>query len=146
MLRSAPSLRLCSTLGSGLSARSFGTVRPAASGIWTRTASFTSSSRGFSSGATLRASAGEGRPLVTGAFGCIGSWVVRRLIAAGKKPVAMDFGTQRDPAPHPEHATLYLAVGTLMGSVFDESLRCASPPSLSLVVCSLCTQALTPGA
>jgi nucleoside-diphosphate-sugar epimerase len=30
--------------------------------------------------------------LVTGAFGCIGSWVVRRLLAAGEKPVLYDLG------------------------------------------------------
>ncbi len=30
--------------------------------------------------------------LVTGAFGCIGSWVVRRLLAAGECPVAYDLG------------------------------------------------------
>src|SRR3989454_6587899 len=30
--------------------------------------------------------------LVTGAFGCIGSWVVRELLAAGKRPVVFDVG------------------------------------------------------
>lgn len=30
--------------------------------------------------------------LVTGAFGCIGSWVIRRLLAAGERPVAYDLG------------------------------------------------------
>jgi nucleoside-diphosphate-sugar epimerase len=30
--------------------------------------------------------------LVTGAFGCIGSWVIRRLLAAGERPVAYDVG------------------------------------------------------
>src|SRR5256886_3607679 len=30
--------------------------------------------------------------LVTGAFGCIGSWVVRGLLAAGKRPVVFDVG------------------------------------------------------
>jgi len=30
--------------------------------------------------------------LVTGAFGCIGSWVVRRLLAAGEIPTVYDFG------------------------------------------------------
>lgn len=30
--------------------------------------------------------------LVTGAFGCIGSWVVKRLLAAGERPVAYDVG------------------------------------------------------
>jgi len=30
--------------------------------------------------------------LVTGAFGCIGSWVVRRLLAAGERPVVYDLG------------------------------------------------------
>jgi nucleoside-diphosphate-sugar epimerase len=29
--------------------------------------------------------------LVTGAFGCIGSWVIRGLLAAGERPVAFDF-------------------------------------------------------
>ena len=30
--------------------------------------------------------------LVTGAFGCIGSWVVRGLLAEGERPVAFDLG------------------------------------------------------
>jgi len=30
--------------------------------------------------------------LVTGAFGCIGAWVCRRLLEAGEKPVAFDLG------------------------------------------------------
>jgi nucleoside-diphosphate-sugar epimerase len=30
--------------------------------------------------------------LVTGAFGCIGAWVVRGLLAAGERPVAFDVG------------------------------------------------------
>ncbi len=30
--------------------------------------------------------------LVTGAFGCIGAWVVRGLLAAGERPVAYDLG------------------------------------------------------
>ena len=30
--------------------------------------------------------------LVTGAFGCIGSWVVRALLAAGERPVLYDLG------------------------------------------------------
>jgi len=30
--------------------------------------------------------------LVTGAFGCIGAWVVRGLLAAGERPVAFDLG------------------------------------------------------
>jgi nucleoside-diphosphate-sugar epimerase len=30
--------------------------------------------------------------LVTGAFGCIGSWVVRSLLADGERPVALDLG------------------------------------------------------
>ncbi len=30
--------------------------------------------------------------LVTGAFGCIGAWVVRGLLAAGERPVALDLG------------------------------------------------------
>ena len=30
--------------------------------------------------------------LVTGAFGCIGSWVVRDLLVAGERPVAFDLG------------------------------------------------------
>jgi nucleoside-diphosphate-sugar epimerase len=30
--------------------------------------------------------------LVTGAFGCIGSWVVRNLLADGERPVAFDLG------------------------------------------------------
>jgi nucleoside-diphosphate-sugar epimerase len=30
--------------------------------------------------------------LVTGAFGCIGSWVVRALLADGERPVALDLG------------------------------------------------------
>jgi nucleoside-diphosphate-sugar epimerase len=30
--------------------------------------------------------------LVTGAFGCIGSWVVKRLLAAGGRPVVYDLG------------------------------------------------------
>jgi nucleoside-diphosphate-sugar epimerase len=30
--------------------------------------------------------------LVTGAFGCIGAWVVKRLLAAGERPVAYDAG------------------------------------------------------
>ena len=30
--------------------------------------------------------------LVTGAFGCIGSWVVRGLLADGERPVAFDLG------------------------------------------------------
>jgi nucleoside-diphosphate-sugar epimerase len=32
------------------------------------------------------------RTLVTGAFGCIGSWVVRGLVAAGERPVVFDLG------------------------------------------------------
>ncbi len=28
--------------------------------------------------------------LVTGAFGCIGAWVCKRLLEAGEKPVAFD--------------------------------------------------------
>lgn len=31
--------------------------------------------------------------LVTGAFGCIGAWVVRGLVDAGERPVLLDFGT-----------------------------------------------------
>jgi UDP-glucuronate 4-epimerase len=30
--------------------------------------------------------------LVTGAFGCIGAWVVRGLLARGERPVAFDLG------------------------------------------------------
>jgi len=30
--------------------------------------------------------------LVTGAFGCIGSWVIKRLLAAGERPVVYDLG------------------------------------------------------
>jgi UDP-glucose 4-epimerase len=30
--------------------------------------------------------------LVTGAFGCIGAWVVKRLLAAGERPIAYDLG------------------------------------------------------
>jgi len=30
--------------------------------------------------------------LVTGAFGCIGAWVIRGLLAAGERPVAFDLG------------------------------------------------------
>src|SRR2546421_54072 len=30
--------------------------------------------------------------LVTGAFGCIGSWVIRGLLADGERPVAFDLG------------------------------------------------------
>ncbi len=30
--------------------------------------------------------------LVTGAFGCIGAWVVRGLLAAGERPVVYDLG------------------------------------------------------
>ena len=30
--------------------------------------------------------------LVTGAFGCIGSWVVKRLLAGGETPVVYDLG------------------------------------------------------
>jgi len=30
--------------------------------------------------------------LVTGAFGCIGAWVVKRLLAAGQRPVVYDLG------------------------------------------------------
>jgi nucleoside-diphosphate-sugar epimerase len=30
--------------------------------------------------------------LVTGAFGCIGAWVVKRLLAAGERPVVYDLG------------------------------------------------------
>ncbi|HYB44842.1 MAG TPA: NAD(P)-dependent oxidoreductase, partial [Candidatus Methylomirabilis sp.] len=30
--------------------------------------------------------------LVTGAFGCIGAWVVKRLLAAGERPIAFDLG------------------------------------------------------
>ena len=30
--------------------------------------------------------------LVTGAFGCIGAWVVRALLAAGERPVLYDLG------------------------------------------------------
>src|SRR5690242_10260249 len=30
--------------------------------------------------------------LVTGAFGCIGAWVVRALLAAGERPVVFDLG------------------------------------------------------
>ncbi|HEY8370314.1 MAG TPA: NAD(P)-dependent oxidoreductase [Thermodesulfobacteriota bacterium] len=31
--------------------------------------------------------------LVTGAFGCIGAWVVRGLVDAGERPVLLDYGT-----------------------------------------------------
>lgn len=34
--------------------------------------------------------------LVTGAFGCIGSWVVRALLADGERPVALDVGDHQD--------------------------------------------------
>jgi nucleoside-diphosphate-sugar epimerase len=30
--------------------------------------------------------------LVTGAFGCLGSWVVRRLLAEGERTVIVDLG------------------------------------------------------
>jgi nucleoside-diphosphate-sugar epimerase len=30
--------------------------------------------------------------LVTGAFGCIGAWVMNRLLAAGERPVVYDLG------------------------------------------------------
>ena len=30
--------------------------------------------------------------LITGAFGCIGAWVIRGLLAAGERPVAFDLG------------------------------------------------------
>ena len=30
--------------------------------------------------------------LVTGAFGCIGAWVIRGRLAAGERPVAFDLG------------------------------------------------------
>ena len=30
--------------------------------------------------------------LVTGAFGCIGAWVVKRLLATGESPVVYDLG------------------------------------------------------
>src|SRR4029450_5106147 len=30
--------------------------------------------------------------LVTGAFGCIGAWVIRGLLAAGERPVVYDLG------------------------------------------------------
>ncbi len=30
--------------------------------------------------------------LVTGAFGCIGAWVIRGLLAAGERPVVFDLG------------------------------------------------------
>ena len=30
--------------------------------------------------------------LVTGAFGCIGAWVCKRLLEAGEHPVALDLG------------------------------------------------------
>ena len=30
--------------------------------------------------------------LVTGAFGCIGAWVVRALLAEGERPVVFDLG------------------------------------------------------
>jgi nucleoside-diphosphate-sugar epimerase len=30
--------------------------------------------------------------LVTGAFGCIGAWVCKRLLEAGERPVAFDVG------------------------------------------------------
>ena len=33
--------------------------------------------------------------LVTGAFGCIGAWVCRRLLEAGEKPVAFNPATTR---------------------------------------------------
>ncbi len=35
--------------------------------------------------------------LVTGAFGCIGAWVCRRLLEAGEKRVAFDVGEQKIP-------------------------------------------------
>jgi nucleoside-diphosphate-sugar epimerase len=36
--------------------------------------------------------------LVTGAFGCIGAWVIRGLLAAGARPEALDLG-DLGPAP-----------------------------------------------
>ena len=33
--------------------------------------------------------------LVTGAFGCIGARVCKRLLAAGERPVAFDVGDNR---------------------------------------------------
>lgn len=33
------------------------------------------------------------RTLVTGAFGCIGAWVIRGLVDRGERPVLLDFGT-----------------------------------------------------
>ena len=32
---------------------------------------------------------------VTGAFGCIGAWVVRGLLADGERPVVLDLGVDR---------------------------------------------------
>jgi len=29
-------------------------------------------------------------PLVTGAFGCLGAWIARRLLAEGERPVLFD--------------------------------------------------------
>ena len=31
--------------------------------------------------------------LITGAFGCIGAWVIRGLLAAGERPVLFDWAT-----------------------------------------------------
>jgi UDP-glucuronate 4-epimerase len=32
--------------------------------------------------------------LITGAFGCIGAWVTRGLLAAGERPVVFDLGVE----------------------------------------------------
>lgn len=42
--------------------------------------------------------------LVTGAFGCIGAWVVRGLLHAGERPVLFDLGDDthvEQPLPFP---------------------------------------------
>jgi hypothetical protein len=33
--------------------------------------------------------------LITGAFGCIGAWVIRELLVGGERPVVFDLGASR---------------------------------------------------
>ena len=79
--------------------------------------------------------------LVTGAFGCIGAWVVRGLLADGERPVAFDLGD--DPwrmrmIVGPDAATLVHEVVVAMNAgdgTVDNILRSVYVhPALSEVV------------
>src|SRR5882724_2579499 len=57
-----------------------------------RSAAHTASLEGGSEGARSPSGFDGMAILVTGAFGCIGAWVIKRLLAAGERPVVYDLG------------------------------------------------------